>query len=135
MKDILKREDLDGISVSSYGTSSWHEGDSADPRAIAEGKRRGVEIDSIASPLTADIALSLDLILVMDKSNYKNVLKLLPENMHDKVKFLGSFEPGAKTDAEISDTYYGDSQGFAKGFEHISRCCEGLYVYLAKFNS
>lgn len=133
MKDILKREDLDNaIEVHSYGTSSWHIGSSADPRAISEGRRRGVTLDSKAQQLTTAIAKGLDLILVMDKTNFENVTKLLNIEEYSKIKYLGSFEPKANNEAEIIDTYYSDESGFAKGFEHISRCCEGLLGHLVK---
>lgn len=132
MKNILQRENIKDINVESYGTSSWHIGSRPDPRAIAVGEKRGVAFDSTADQLTTQKAKSLDLIFVMDSSNYKDVTKLLDRSQIDKVKYLGSYEPGASDTSEIPDTYYGDQKGFEKGFEHISRCCEALFIELTK---
>jgi protein-tyrosine phosphatase len=130
MKDILRREGTSSIDVSSFASTSWEEGNAPDRRAVSEGRKRGVEIEGVSTVLTTETAMDLDLLLVMEHSNYKYVTSILPETLHHRVRYLASFEDNAPTDAEIIDPYYGSIRGFAECYEQIARSCEKLYEHL-----
>ena len=63
--------------VDSAGTSGYHDGEKADKRSRAIAKERGLDIDHQRSRkfVVTDFD-KFDLILVMDSSNYQNVMKL-----------------------------------------------------------
>lgn len=126
MKDILERENMSHVHVSSYASSSWEAGNSPDPRAVAEGRRRGIVVTGCSEILDYESARFLDLILVMEKANYQYVQALIGNDRPERLKYLGSFEDGASNEAEIVDPYYGSSRGFASCYEHMARCCEGV---------
>jgi|GEM_PF-5006728 len=128
MKDICNREGANWISVSSMATSSWETGNPPDPRAIMEGKRRGITIAGRSTQLDQSHAEEIDMFLVMDKDNHRNALSILGNSYKHKVFMLGSFEDDAQDTIEIKDPYY--MGGFENTFEQIARSCEGLYKYL-----
>ena len=77
----------------------------ADARAVAAGRRWGVDLSSHASrKLDEDLVAWADLILVMDRPNLAAVRRLYPAAAA-KTYLLGSFD-GETADVEISDPYH-----------------------------
>jgi protein-tyrosine-phosphatase len=71
-----------GWEVASAGTSSEHEGDGADERSVAVGRRLG-KLDLTrhrAQQLTADHWRQYDFILAMDSSNMRNANRVKPKD-------------------------------------------------------
>ncbi len=98
--------------VDSAGTSRYHLGDLPDRRSIEEMDKHGIDIRSQRS---RQIGLSdldyYDLILVMDSSNYNDVIHLSQDkNHHDKIKLILNFvNPGQNR--SVPDPYYGGGFG------------------------
>ena len=103
--------------IDSAGTSNYHEGQLADSRAIACMKRHGIDITYQRSrPVVAKDLAYYDHILVMDKSNLNNVLKLAKSaDEHLKVSLIMDLVKGEYAD-EVPDPYYGSGDS---GFELV----------------
>src|SRR5438067_2363800 len=59
----------DRITVESAATGDWHVGEAPDRRAVAEARRRGVEMTSRARQFGPRDFARFDLVLAMDASN------------------------------------------------------------------
>ena len=102
-----------GWEVDSAGTAAYHEGEGPDPRSVYIAKKNGLRISDLkARKITVDDFDKFDIIYVMDKSNYNDVLKLARTEA-DKAKgiyILNEVEPN--TNQEVPDPYYGGDNGF-----------------------
>lgn len=108
----VKEEGLNVI-VDSAGTGDYHVGEAPDERMRKTAKNFGTPIDHLrARQFKVSDYDEFDLIYVMDKSNYTNVVKLA-RNATDKSKvklILNETNPGA--DLEVPDPYWSGEQGF-----------------------
>lgn len=91
--------------IDSAGTGNWHIGNMPDKRAIAIAKKNNIDIShQRARQIQKEDFERFDHILVMDRENYEDVLKLA-ENDEQRAKvrlFLGD-------DAYVQDPYWDDS--------------------------
>lgn len=111
--------------VDSAGTSGWHDGKKADKRSRAVAKERGLDIDYQRSrKFVVEDFDDFDLILVMDSSNYNDVMKLARNDSdRDKVKILLNYSfPGQNR--AVPDPYY--EGGFGHVYDLIEAACEEL---------
>lgn len=109
-----------GWTVESAGTGNWHVGDPPDRRAIAVAKQYGVDISrQRAQHFNATMFDQYDHILVMDRSNYRDVLGFAKTDEHRaKVRlFLGS--------DEVPDPYYDDGM-FEPVYAMVEARCRSL---------
>ena len=117
--------------VISAGTGSWHVGQAAHPstqRVLAEA---GYTNDHRAQQFTASWFDELDLIVVMDRSNLRNVQALAKtDTQRAKVKLLRSFDPTAANDAEVPDPYDGPYSGYLEVLAMVEAACDGLVATL-----
>ena len=100
--------------VDSAGTGSWHVGKKADSRMRFAAKQRDINITSIARQISKNDFNEFNYIVVMDNSNFKNVL-----NFRNRVKgadfakilkiqdFASLF-----SEKEVPDPYFGGDDGF-----------------------
>jgi len=80
------------IKVHSSGTGSWHIGQGPHPSSKKIWEAAGYEHSHIAQQFTANDFFIHDLILVMDSSNYHNVVSLAENEEHrSKVFYLRNF--------------------------------------------
>jgi protein-tyrosine phosphatase len=106
--------------IDSAGTGSWHCGLPPDKRSIAVAKKYGVDISSQrARQFELSDFENFDVILVMDKQNYRDVIDLAKHQYQkDKVKL---FIP----DGIVPDPYYDDLQ-FEPVYKLVYAQCEKL---------
>src|SRR5690606_702895 len=110
--------------VDSAGTDNYHVGEQPDKRSMAVAKSKGIDI---SAQRCRQFELSdfdtFDLIYVMDKSNFKNVVKLA-RNPNDiaKVKLILEDDSTIKL-TEVPDPYYGNSNDFEYVFELLNQVC------------
>ncbi len=127
LKAKLKKNRPNWI-VDSAGTSSQHSGEQPDVRSIAIAKKYGIDITDQRSRQfkTRDFA-DFDLILVMDASNYRNVINLArDEEDLKKVKLIMNLsEPDQNN--EVPDPYWNDN-GFEDVYQMLDRACEDLLL-------
>ncbi len=101
--------------VDSAGTSAFHAGDLPDERSISTGLKYGIDIRHQRSrPFRINDFDRFDHILVMDASNYQNVIRLARNQADkDKVEMIMNYlTPGYNQ--QVPDPYYGDH-----GFENV----------------
>ena len=95
------------VIVSSSGTSGWHIGEGPHPTSKLVWEKAGYSHDHKASQFKANDYFVNDYILVMDSSNYENVLSLAAsEEDRSKVFYLRSFDPAlSHIDPQSSDYF------------------------------
>lgn len=113
--------------VDSAGTSAYHVGEKADARMRATAQKHGVVLRSRARQVTHQDVETFDLILAMDKSNYRNLIELAHHHGHDgaNVVLLRDFDDQAPG-TDVPDPYYGDADGFEEVYQIVMRCCHNL---------
>jgi len=92
--DNKAREAGLAIEVASSGTASWHAGDGPNEMSHLVWSDAGYVYDHTAAHFTPEMFDAYDLILVMDHSNYADVIaQATRDEHHAKVRFLRSFDP------------------------------------------
>jgi protein-tyrosine phosphatase len=119
MRHEVKKAGLNW-EVDSAGTGNWHVGEGPDRRSTHTARRFGIDISSqVCRLFTVQDFDEFDLILVMDKSNLKNILAMA-RNPQDAAKvrlLLGN--------KEVPDPYYDDTQ-FEPVFKMIEVGCKEI---------
>jgi protein-tyrosine phosphatase len=101
----LTVENLD-IQVSSSGTSGWHIGQGPHPTSKLVWEKAGYLHSHESSQFKTNDYFVNDYILVMDSSNYENVLSLAPSKEDAaKVYYLRSFDPALSHIDPLSSQY------------------------------
>ena len=115
------------IEVESRGTTGYHVGEQVDPRMRETADRRGITLSHRALQVSQQDFLDYDLILAMDKSNYRDLMRIArtPE-FQAKVRMFRDFDPQAEGDLEVPDPWYGGMNGFERVFEIVYRTCSRL---------
>jgi protein-tyrosine phosphatase len=113
-------------TLDSAGTGDWHVGHPPDCRAIAEARRRGIDIaDLRARQLRASDFADFDLILAADDNNLRDARALRPANAHAELKLMLDLVPG-RAGERVADPYYGDDDGFAATWDDVSAVAAAL---------
>ena len=100
--------------VDSAGTGSWHVGKKADSRMRYAAKQRNINIMSNARQIREDDFCNFNYILVMDNSNFTNVLdfkKRIGGSDFAKIIKIQNFA-SIFTEKEVPDPYFGGDSGF-----------------------
>ena len=114
--------------VDSAGTSAYHVGELPDYRSIATAKTHGIDISGQrARQFVPSDFEAFDLILVMDASNYQNVVRLAKtESAKQKVMMVMNLAEPNKN-IQVPDPYYGND-GFELVYEMLDSACEALLL-------
>lgn len=95
------------IQVTSSGTSGWHIGEGPHPTSKLVWEKAGYLHEHKASQFNTNDYFVNDYILVMDSSNYENVLSLAPSQEDaTKVFYLRSFDPALSHIDPLSSEYF-----------------------------
>ena len=122
----IKERKLD-LTVDSAGTANYHSGSAPDQRMIKTAAAHGTPIDFLrARQFKYQDFKNFDLILVMDESNYNDVIKLASTKEEiQKVEYLLNYlQPG--TNAKVPDPYYGTQQDFDAVYDLLDRATDAL---------
>jgi protein-tyrosine phosphatase len=134
MRHLLRDAGLeDEVSIDSAGTGSWHVGSPPDERSAAAAEARGIVLDGAARQVTPADFDRFDLLLAMDSSNRRDLLRLArDEDDRAKVRMLREFDPEAAAagDLDVPDPYYGGEQGFEHVLDVVERACRGLLEHV-----
>ena len=127
MNHLTEKEGLgDRYICDSAGTGGWHVDALPDRRMRAAAKERGLDFVGSARQFEAMDLREFDLILAMDKDNYRNILSLDPQRKFaDKVKMMCDYCQ-IHTDKEVPDPYYGGADGFNYVIDLLFDACGGL---------
>jgi protein-tyrosine phosphatase len=110
--------------VDSAGTGAWHTGEQPDPRSIATARKKGIDITTQrARQLKPHDLERFDLVLAMDSSNYREILRHSgSKEQEEKVHLIMNFvQPGRNIN--VPDPYW-DDDGFEKVFDMLDEACE-----------
>ena len=131
MNHLIKEAGLeDKIICDSAGTSSYHIGAPPDRRMSAAAAKRGIQLKGNARKLQVSDLVNFDLILAMDRENYRDILYLDREGKYeDKVTLIGNFAKN-HSEKEVPDPYYGGQEGFDKVINLLLDSCEGLLEHI-----
>jgi len=127
MNHLIQQAGLsDQIVCDSAGTSSYHIGSPPDRRMSAAASKRGITLTGQARQFRPEDFEKFDLILAMDKENYRDILTLDSKGRYsDKVKLMCDF-CRSHPDQEVPDPYYGGTEGFNYVIDLLLDACEGL---------
>lgn len=113
-------------SVDSAGTGDWHIGQAPDPRSVAVARRYGIDITAQRARQIKAVDLDrFDLILAMDESNYRDILRLATSpGQEKKVRLIMDYaQAGAAR--SVPDPYWNDD-GFERVFHMLDQACDRL---------
>jgi protein-tyrosine phosphatase len=130
------------IEVSSSGTSGWHVGQGPHPTSQLVWEKAGYQHRHVASQFKANDYFVNDYILVMDSSNYENVLALAPsEDDRAKVFYLRSFDPALQQieptsseylKLEVPDPYNQSEDAYYQVLMMIESATDGFIEHLTR---
>lgn len=132
------------ILVDSSGTGSWHVGEGPNPHSKQTWERHGLSYEHIAKRFSKNDFYSSDLILVMDSSNYANVMALATEDVANKVYYLRQFDSALRNihpdstefhKLEVPDPYSLPIGHFEAVYEMIDSAISGLLAELQKISA
>lgn len=121
------------IEVDSCGTSSYHIGDTPDPRSIENARENGFDISNLRARQFSKADFErFDRIYVMDQSNYNDVLAKTDIDAHrNKVKMiLNEIHPGSNR--PVPDPYFGGEDGFQTVFDLLNEASDRILDDLQK---
>lgn len=138
LRDRIDRAGLsDLVTVDSAGTGDWHIGHDADPRAQGILTQNGYALTHSARQITSSWMAQLDIILVMDESNYTNVEALIRDSGHEpELYMMRSFDPefshldDLHADLNVPDPYFDKEDGFAQVLDMIERAADAFVAGL-----
>ena len=138
LRDRIERAGLgDRVTVDSAGTGDWHIGHDADPRSQAILAQNGYELTHKARQINSSWMAELDIILVMDESNYTNVEAMIGESGYEpELHMMRSFDPefshlgNLHPDLNVPDPYFDKEDGFAQVLDMIERAADAFVAGL-----
>ncbi len=113
MEERIKKYNLPW-EVDSAGTSSWHNGEKPDARAIETCQNKNIDLSKYISRKITPADLDYyDVILAMDSSNYQDILKMCSNKIQsEKVRMIMNYKYDGMNMA-VPDPYYDN------GFERV----------------
>jgi protein-tyrosine phosphatase len=120
------------LTIDSAGTSGLHAGEGADPRAIAEARRHGVDLTGHrARKVTDDDFLRFGHIYALDQQNLRDLHRLAPRRPLAKLGLLLDSVPGRVGQAVI-DPYYGHDEDFARAWGDVAEAARHIVDQLMR---
>jgi len=117
------------LYIDSAGTSSNHVGEMPDSRSIDIAKAHNIDIKTQRSrAFKQEDFQQFDFILVMDQSNYRNILeKTTSLKEKAKVKMILNYsEP--ELNKEVPDPYYGGAEGFETVYQMLDKAIDAFLI-------
>ena len=130
MRHKIQQRQLADWVVDSAGMGNWHSGELPDARSIATARKYAIDItDQRARQFQVADFDRFDLILAMDRSNYRDLLSLASSDEHrSKVDMiLAIAHPGSQE--QVPDPYW-DNDGFEPVFHLLNDACDKIIEQL-----
>lgn len=119
------------VELDSAGTGSWHVGALADPRSRQVALKHGIQLTHRARQLRPQDFEDFDYILLMDKHNLADALKLQPVGSRAQLALIRNFDPNSHG-LEVPDPYYGGDRGFDEVWEMLEQAAQGFAQHLSQ---
>lgn len=131
MNHLIKQAGLsDRITCDSAGTGGYHIGSPPDNRMALAARKRKIELLGEARQFNRKDFENFDLILAMDRDNYRNILAVDTAGKYkDKVRLMCQFCRSHDL-KEVPDPYYGGPEGFDRVIDLLLDASEGLLEYV-----
>ncbi|WP_442923286.1 low molecular weight protein-tyrosine-phosphatase [Microcoleus sp. A2-D3] len=131
MNHLIKKAGLgDRITCDSAGTAGYHIGSPPDSRMALAARKRDIELLGAARQFKKKDFEDFDLILAMDRDNYRNILAVDTAGKYkDKVRLMCDFCQQYDL-KEVPDPYYGGPEGFDRVIDLLMDASEGLLEYV-----
>ena len=112
--------------IDSAGTGSWHIGEQPDSRSVYTAGQHGLDISAQrARQFRRQDFQDFDLILAMDQSNFRDILRLAQSPEEEKtVKKILAYASGGDG-GDVPDPYW-DDDGFEKVYQMLDQACDAL---------
>lgn len=132
MNHLIEQRQMENLIVcDSAGTSDYHIGRSPDVRMSAAAQQiLGIVLKGRARQFHSADFEQFDLVLAMDRENYRSILAHDPAGRYrEKVRLVCEF-CRHHPDEEVPDPYYGEASGFQYVINLLEDACEGLLEYI-----
>jgi protein-tyrosine phosphatase len=132
---MVRQAGLDArIRVASAGTHGYHVGEPPDERSRIHAARRGYDLSHLrARRLSTADCEAADHVLVMDRTNLRDTLRICPPEHGHKVRLLAQYARRLRV-AEVPDPYYGGPTGFERVLDIIEDSCAELLHELRRLH-
>jgi protein-tyrosine phosphatase len=137
MNYLLDQANLqEQIICDSAGTAAYHIGKPPDERmAVAAASQLGIKLCGQARKFKKSDFETFNLILVMDRENYQDILSLDPDGKYrNKVRLMCDF-CSRHTTKEVPDPYYGGPEKFNHVIDLLLDACSGLLQHVTENES
>lgn len=122
LKSMLKKQNINNIYVSSAATSSEEVGNPIYPDALKILIDKGIEVDEhVSRQMTIEDYNTFDLIICMDNNNKMSILRLIGNDIDNKIHLLSEYTSCEK---EIADPWY--TRDFETAYKDIYEYCQEL---------
>lgn len=140
LREMFEAAGLDDhVQVESAGTTSWEEGNPADPRALAVLRRNGHADYGWAGHTARKFQRSwldeVDLVLAADRGHARDLRRLArSEEQREKIRLFREFDPDALAadDLEMDDPWYGDTTAFDQTYAEVVAASRGVVDFVAE---
>lgn len=134
MKQMVEEKGLaDQFFIDSAGIGSWHVGQLPDARMRRCGSRHGYCFDSHARQFQVQDFERFDLIVVMDRDNYRAITaKATCEADRQKVVCCADYLQQHRQYTTVPDPYYGDEADFDLVIELLEDALQELLKEIIK---
>lgn len=117
----MKAAGLD-LLVDSAGTTDFHQGEPADPRAVAAASQRGYDASLLrARAITSEDGKKFGNIIAMSQSHFDWMKRFFNTTANIRI-----FPDGNSNPIDVPDPYYGGAEGFEKVLDLIEIGCDKL---------
>lgn len=132
-RDIVEKNgNSNNFEIDSCGTAAYHVGELPDARMRKTASKHGITLNHKGRQIKNSDLDYYDLILVMDRSNYQDVIHLCQSHEQKrKVKFLREYDLKSSNN-EVPDPYYGGTNGFEEVYQIVVIACQNLFIELVK---
>ncbi|MCK6380815.1 MAG: low molecular weight phosphotyrosine protein phosphatase [Leptospiraceae bacterium] len=133
-KHLIKSKNLEHMfEIDSCGTAGYHIGELPHSTTREVSRKRGIQLDHRCRKFDLKDFDYFDFILVMDDSNYNDVIAKTKNTLHQKkvIKFR-KFDEGVSGSPDVPDPYYGGIDGFEEVQDIVSRSSEGFLNWILK---
>jgi len=116
------------FEIDSAGTYSGHQGQLPDPRMRKHAHRRGYDLTHRSRPITREDFDHFDVIVAMDESNRRNLLRLSTTPEQDaKIVMMGDYIVKLRAHYDyVPDPYYEGAEGFELALDLLEDSCSNL---------